>query len=461
MKQKTPVTRDPWKAQEWLAGIFLCLAFSLYILFFSDYQRIFFAKQPLFLWLFGGYIGLSTLVLAEGLLIRSYSVRELWEKLRPKSVPDVAMLCYLLFTLLSAAFSPYPRESWLGGSRYEGAVTIGLCVLSFYYISRFGKARPWLLHVAALSLSLFSLLCIVQLMGYNPLGLYPRGYNYYDGYKAYSGAYLGTLGNVDFVGAFFSLVIPIVFACLCRGKGKIRLLLLLPLGLSLFALVKMQVLGGLLGVFAGILLFLPFVLKLGKKGKLCYYLIGFGLCLGAMAFLWFRDPGEGLLHEFHCLLHGQAEASFGTGRLYIWREVLSRIPQRLFIGHGPDTMAYSGIEPFSRYDEDYQMQITAIIDAAHSEYLNILYHQGVFALLSYGVAILSLLGRAVREAKNPTVAILVPGLLGYLLQAAFGISQFLVSPLFWLCLGLLASTRQNNKEAPQPQKSSSKKEEQK
>ena len=97
-------------------------------------------------------------------------------------------------------------------------------------------------------------------------------------------------------------------------------------------------------------------------------------------------------------------------------------------------------------DETLQKTLTAHIDAAHNEYLNVMYHQGIFALLSYLAALLCALIGYLRSApKNAAAAILGAGVLCYAIQAFFNISMYLTAPYFWLCLGMLdAENRKTN-----------------
>ena len=147
-----------------------------------------------------------------------------------------------------------------------------------------------------------------------------------------------------------------------------------------------------------------------------------------------------MLHEAHCLLRGQADPGFGSGRLHIWGEVLERIPKRLWLGAGPDTMLYGGLKPFQRYDSQMGRTIVAQIDAAHNEYLNILYHQGIFALGAYLSLLILLARRWIAQAPTSAgAAILGAGCLGYCIQAFFGISMCTAALFFWTALALLAA----------------------
>ena len=430
--------KSQWWLLERFSGIFLALLASVFLLGIADFQIVMQTKAALFYSICGGYAGLTLLLLLEGLVVGSYSPKVLWEKIRPDSWVQIFLLLYLGFTFISAAVSEYPAAAWLGGTRLESALTIAIYVLSAYWLSKFGKAEPWMMHLFGGASAAFGLLCILQLCGLNPLGLYPAGYNYYDGYKAYSGAYLGTIGNVDLVAAFLCIAIPILWVYLLRGKGKARLWLLLPLAMLLGVLMKMWVLAGLVGVVCGAALSVPVVCPFSKKIKILYWCLLGGGAIAAVAVLWLVDFGGGMLHEMHQMLHGQVSETFGTGRLHIWQSVLELVPKNLWFGTGPDTMAFANIEPFRRFDETLEMQLVAHIDTAHNEYLNVLYHQGIFALGSY----LALLGAAAwrwfkSARKKMGAALFGAAACCYLVQAFFGISQPIATPFFWACLGLL------------------------
>ena len=87
---------------------------------------------------------------------------------------------------------------------------------------------------------LFSMVCLIQIAGYDPFSLFPEGVGYADKGIAYSGAFLGTIGNADLVAAFFCLVIPVMWAAILRLSGKRRFLLLIPLAVSLAVLLCMD-----------------------------------------------------------------------------------------------------------------------------------------------------------------------------------------------------------------------------
>ncbi|MBQ6823046.1 MAG: O-antigen ligase family protein, partial [Clostridia bacterium] len=442
-------TKKTWLLPEKLTEVFLLLMMTFFPLSFSAYTVMFETKRTVFFVLCGGYAGLMLLLLAEGLIVGSYRGKQLWSRIKPEGWTQAFALAYALSAIISALLSTHRAESLLGGSRGEGALTLLIYVLCFYGVAKFARPTRWMIYLLGGVLTAFSVLCVLQLLGLNPFALYPGEYNYFDAYKAYAGAYLGTIGNVDFVAAFLCLTIPVLWIYILRGKEKKRFFLLIPLVLLLFVLVRMWVLAGVVGLFVGTLLTVPFVLLKKRSIKTAYW-IGLGvLTVASVGVLYFVDFGDGFLHELHLMMHGTWKETFGSGRLYIWKNVLQRVPEHLLFGVGPDTMQYSGIEPFSRYDASLGA-IYAQVDAAHNEYLNVLYHQGVLGLGCYLTALISLLLSWARSANRVIgIAMFGGAVLCYAIQAFFGISQLMVAPMFWVVMGLLDHSIQQKKKCVQ------------
>jgi len=424
--------------QEKITSIFLGALLIVFLFFcgFEGYAGITQPKFRAFCALSGAYIlCMAAVALWKRLTGRAMPVGE---ALRRSSWAQRAVAAYVGVTWVSAVCSAYWPSTFVGVSRYEGALTLTLYGAVFLLVSMYGRVGRWLLWVLAGALSLFSLLCLVQMTGLNPLGLYPVGYSYLDAGKAYSGAYLGTLGNVDLVAAFYSLVVPILLYVVLRSEGRLRFLLLLPLGLSVWAVAAMGVSAGYLGVGAGCVLAFPAAGLREKKQRVLAGCILGGMILAALAVVYFCDMGTGMLHEAHQLLHGDFESSFGSGRVHIWQEVLGALPAHPLLGAGPDTMLLAELTPFTRYDAASGSTIVGQIDVAHNEYLNILFHQGPLALAAYLAMLGSLSRRWLRAAPGDAVtAALGAGIAGYCVQALFGFSMCITAPFFWVALGLL------------------------
>lgn len=405
---------------------------GVYFLYFGagGYVNLSAAKRTMLYCLSGGYLTLTVLLLGYALGVGALRLSDLRERLRPVRVPVLLLLGYLGATVISCVLSPCAPRTILGCTRDEGLLTIALYVLCAVTLAVFCRPRRWLLWVLGAAALAQSVLAALQLSGANPLGLYPAG----DDFFTTGARFAGTLGNIDLLGAWFCAAIPILAVGLLRGRSRTRFLLAVPLAAAVYACLRVGVLASFVGIGAGLAISAPFVLRLSRRGTVRYYICLGALCLAAAILCYFL-PQAGQVHR---MLHGEFDPSFGSGRIYIWREVLARCRGRWLFGWGPDTMALADIPPFTRFDPAQGVTVTAAIDAAHSEYLNILYHQGVFALGFYLAALGVILIRAARAAKtDDACAILGAAVLCYAIGALFGISQLSSAPALWLSLGLL------------------------
>ena len=395
----------------------------------EGYARIVAAKYRLFLWLSGGYCALSVLLWLELVLIRK-PVRDGGER-----AAEAFLLGYLLFALLACLFSPRSSTVWLGSARHNGFLTLALYVLSFCLLRRFARPAVWMLDVTGAALCLFCIVALLQLLGGNPFGLYPAGLTYYDAGKAYSGQYLSTAGNAGLTAAILCTATP----ALVFGAGRLRRWWLLgPAALGIAVLVWMDVSAGLLGLAGSLLLTLPLALPKGRARKIAAYTVGGALLLALAGVYWL--PGlPGIFGEAHALLHGNAEASFGSGRIYIWQNVWQAIRARPWFGSGPDTLGSQIHAYFERYDPATGRTLRSTIDAAHNEYLNIWAEKGLFALLCWLGALGASAVHFVRRAGEPAVLICGSAMLGYCIQAFFGISMCISTPYLFLTWALLES----------------------
>lgn len=422
MRNRILKTADPvilW------TGLFL----AAYLLFPGRYGYAGISREKTLL--FCGLMALL-LILWAVLLIRDLKNKSL----RPLTAPQIAALVYLLCTVLSAAFSSFGRIAWYNRAAHEGAVTVGLYVLLFLILSRRGRPTKGLFLVLCAAAAAFCLLCLLQALGRNPLRLYPAGTNYYDGNGVkYKSAYAGTVGNVDLVSALLAMAVPILLACMRGLPLKRTWPVLLLAAACLGILLWLRVLCGLVGLAMGGAVCLA-VLCSGKTRKWLLVIYAL-LAAGGIALLWFLDPPVQFLHELHELLHGRAEDSFGSGRIFIWRQMLRRVPDRLFFGVGPDMARFSGLAPFVRLDGSGAVAATANVTDAHCLPLQILYCQGLPALLSWLCLVGTVLFRWIRNREDRAAACLGCGLVCFLCAMLFCFSSIIIMPFFWLVLGLL------------------------
>lgn len=343
-------------------------------------------------------------------------------------VMDAAAAAYLGCSALSALLSPYGAQTILGGTRRDGLLTLALYVSCFWLLSRHIRADRGLVYLTALSAVLCDALALAQLAGYNPLGLYPAGLNYYDGDTAYAGFYAGTSGNIDFTAFLLALAVCVLFAAMVR----LRLWTLLPaIALTLWTLWRLNVAAAWVGIACaavwGLALLAP---RHGKR----LLILSAVLTVAALLLLRFYSGGSETLAEAARLLRGEFDGSFGSGRLMIWRDCVALVRERPLLGGGPDTLWLRGVEPFVWAPEGTVIPVD--ITAAHNEYLNILVNQGALALLAYLALLVAALAACCRRAEEPCCAICGMGLLCYAAMACFSISSCITAPYVWLLLAL-------------------------
>ena len=423
-----------------LTNAYIALLSSVYLLYpgFGGYQEITVQKWRMYLFLTGAYIVCLLLLRVEYIVIGAQKAPSGRNIKRAIALPQWLVIGYLLAAVISSILSRYSQVAVWGGGRCEGLITIALYCLSFLLVSLYARPKRWMLWLFAIAVSMNCVLALFQIAGANPLGLYPDGMNYYDANVLYSGEFLGTVGNADILSAVLSLSIPAFWAAFLRIKDRQRYFLLLPLCLSLIVLVKAFVAGGILGVSGALLLSVPVLLDGERARKYAWLAVAGVLAAVAVLVYFFGNRFGGFLYEASELMHGRWDDSFGSSRLYIWRNVAKLIPERLFLGGGPDTLGLRMDAAFERYDESLGVLIHSAIDTAHNEYLNILVNQGLLGLLPY-TALLVVSGiRWMRSARmSLTAAVCGCAALGYCIQAFFGISSPISTPYLWMALALL------------------------
>lgn len=265
LKKNTKVKESRYLVR--LTDIYIFLLITVFLLCFDTggYTSIVDVKFHAFCIISGGYVLLMLVLWIEMLITGQAKCPSIKTSLKNSSWVQRLVFSYALFTIISAILSPYGTSTILGQSRYEGALTIVIYVLCFLLVSVYGRVQKWQIYVLAISISIFSILSIIQLAGLNPFGLYPAGYTYYDGNIAYSGAFIGTIGNIDLSAIVLCVSIPILLYSIIRLKEKQRYFLIVPLFLCTIVLIKINVAAGILGACCGFVITFPRILKISPK----------------------------------------------------------------------------------------------------------------------------------------------------------------------------------------------------
>lgn len=340
------------------------------------------------------------------------------------------ILAYWAWSLVSTVCSPWRRTAFLGEYRCDGFITITLYCAVFLILSLYGDDFRFPLWLPAAALSLLCLVAILQFFDLNPLRLYPAGLRWSGRERDYNGAFLSLTGNADLTASVlctgFAFLWPL-------GMRKNNWLFLLPAILCLIVLFASGVRAGMVGAAASIFFCLPAVLPIRRKGKRIVRLLLFLLCFCILLFIYYI-PLPGTAGELNSLLHGQAQDSFGSGRIYIWKEVCKLVKERPILGGGPDTLGERGLA-FVKTAPDGTV-IRRTIDCAHCEALNVVVNQGVPALLLLAAAVILTLLRVVKSCGVSCMP-LVSAFLAYLSASLFGIGMPANTAYFWLIWAVL------------------------
>ncbi len=428
------------RAARGTASAYAALLLSLYLLAVPEagYSEITEFKYALFLWLSSAYLA-AALVLRIMALARG---ERGWSggKLTPAVI---AASLYLLFTAVSAALSDYGAVAVAGGSRREGLLTLALYVLVFLFLLSDLRPRRWMLWLFGVSVSLCCVLAMIQFTGRNPLALYPEGHDYFGANIYYAGSYAGTLGNTALLSAALSFAAPAFLMAVIKRKSRWELLFLIPFALSAYVVWALRVAAGIFALGGGLVLMLPVMASRGgntRKERAARRMSWVVVCsAGALFFLllWFYPgPSNGPLYEISETLHGRAYDSFGSGRIYIWRNALELFQEKPLFGGGPDTLQLRGIADYIWHRERDGAAMSSVITSAHNEYLNILVNQGAFALGAY---LALLIASVLRFYRRPGSRYAVCGgaVICYSIGAFFGVSMPITAPYLWLALAVL------------------------
>ena len=379
---------------------------------------------------FAVYSGLTALFLAACLLLALRRDSRSYPAQKQADLVCILLACFWFWSLVSALCSPWRRTALLGGSRLDGLITLTLYCASFFALSLGSDGRGYGLRIPAAAALVFCGVAVLQFMDLNPLWLFPGDFRWSGRESSYNGAFLSLTGNADLTASVLSLGFAVFWSF---GLKERKWVYLLPAVACFLTLLCSGIRGGLLAAAGGFLLCMPVQLRSGRTLKVCIY-IAIAIVLLSTVLLIRFVPADGTLGELHSLLNGEVSDSFGSGRIYIWKNAWKLFRERPLLGGGPDTLGERGLF-FSRLMAD-GTPMRRNIDCAHNEYLNILVNQGIPALLLFLAALGTTLFRAFRN-DSAAAAVLRSALVTYLLGALFGISMPSNTAFFWLCWGML------------------------
>lgn len=484
---------------ERITGIYIFIMIILFPLLVDNtgFFRILECKYRYFMGLSIIYVSSSTIMflyyLFKGLNLFKY---------KKIDVVQILGLIFLGINILSFLFSPYKKnyDLFVGLGRLEGLFTTSLYILSFLYISYFGKFKKKYILYFSISSILVNVIATLQYFGFNPLNMYQQGIG------THNVSFMATIGNIDFISALYTILLTISFAAyvFLENKKCEQIIHLLSIFLGSFIFQIINVSSGQLAFFLTLIIIFPFVFKdniklsrfinliaiimlatfirlftnieyhydLGRLGfyfrfdyialilimivfilvylsfyvgkinynisnikrfVINYYKIIILLIFISIICLYFIPFKQGFLYEIHELLHFNFDDRFGTFRIFLWKRTLPLITDYPILGTGPDTFV-------SRFMPLYSNDIGSIgefsiNDTAANIYLTMIINIGIIGLISYLSILLFQIYKGIKM-KTSYSFVLLSTLICYMIQSFFNLSVVVVSPIFWVFMGV-------------------------
>ena len=482
------------KLSHWFALIILLL-FPLFP-GTDGYYNITATKDGIFKWLAVIFVVVCGLVLAGLYLEKKLLRARMAEGKQKLTLPQILLIAYLLWSILSAIVSPYSfAEVWQGQGRTGGLYTIILYGAMFLLLSFWGEYSDRFPVALAAMATVLGVMMVLQLGGSTIL--YPDGMNYNQTF------FLGTIGNVDCVSGIVSIVVPTLACGFIMLDTKWRYLCLLGFAVIFYTQLLMNVETGKMGLVAALVVALPFLLTtrrhiadalsigaltavvfaaykafiyerfwaetivtLNMEKTSWFILAAAVVLLAAAAFLYWRDKKlDGVplpvkpktirlvvaLVEVVVIVEAVIFLYHYSGEHRLLVEISQMLHGELSDSAGSGRgivwkncitliretpVIGSGPGTFAARHEPYNT--TQYFDFAHNDFLQIGVCQGLVGLVLYVAFLVSLAARALRVAPRcPQIVIFGGAAVGYLVYSFFVFSIGIVSPLFWVLAGIM------------------------
>ena len=187
---------------------------------------------------------------------------KIFEK-RKISKVQIVVLLYWIINIISTIFSPFASKYNLliGTGRGEGLINISLYVWSFLCITIYGKFKEEHIKTIILSALLFSTVALIQFIGFNPYNIFR------DGMGIHNLSFMGTIGNINFIAAFYSITLTISVAYIIFNEkikeegNKIKYIICyLAVFTSYIIFQVINVNSIRVGIICTLLIYLPYIL---------------------------------------------------------------------------------------------------------------------------------------------------------------------------------------------------------
>lgn len=175
-----------------------------------------------------------------------------------------AVIVFLIINIISTILSPFLKEYnlFVGVGRAEGLISITLYCLSFLNITMFGEFKERYIVYFSVASIMVSSVAILQYIGFNPFNMYQNGIG------THNVSFIGTIGNIAFVSAFYCIYLTISMASYVfieEDKKYIKIIHLLSIYMGFFIFEVLDVLGGAVAFCGTLVLTIPFIITNSKR----------------------------------------------------------------------------------------------------------------------------------------------------------------------------------------------------
>ncbi len=175
-----------------------------------------------------------------------------------------AVIVFLIINIISTILSPFFKEYnlFVGVGRAEGLISIALYCLSFLNITMFGEFKKRYNVYFSVASIMVSSIAILQYIGFNPFNMYQNGIG------THNVSFIGTIGNIAFVSAFYCIYLTISMASYVfveEEKKYIKIIYLLSIYMGFFIFEVLDVLGGAVAFCGTLVLTIPFIITNSKR----------------------------------------------------------------------------------------------------------------------------------------------------------------------------------------------------
>ena len=352
-------------------------------------------------------------------------------------VVDLALIAYLLLTMLATAFSIEPATSLYGQfDQYQGLLTALLLAVFFVFArtTLAGIRRLRLLSIAALGgATLVAIYAIAQQLRLDPI------WNTLDKGRVFS-----TLGQAEWLGAYFMLAFALGLPLVLCGRTQARVLAGAALALVLVGLLLTFSRGAYVGLVAGLVVFAIAAAPLIRLTRRWLAAVPAVLAILLLVVMVppLRDEASAVLSR------ATSTANFSDGsindRFDLWRVGAAIAADHPLLGTGPDT--YPVVFPHYRDSVLGSTRAKYWLgyrpESPHNVLVAIADGAGLPALAAYLVLVAGVLvaiGRVLRRQLDMTARLVVAGIaaaiVGYFVTDLFMTADVAGTWILWLLLG--------------------------